>query len=190
VGALYTALMAESPVLLLSGHAPRDQLGMGAFQEMRQADIAAPLAKAAWTSESADRVVGDLENALRIATSGRPGPVHLSLPTDCLERETGAGPGAATPESAAFASFDAGAMVERLRRARRPLILTGPASQTRPGRARMASLEAATGIPVVGMESPRGIADPSLGAFAEMLAQADCVLLLGKRLDFTLKFAL
>jgi acetolactate synthase-1/2/3 large subunit len=188
VGALYTALMAESPVLLLSGHAPRDQLGMGAFQEMRQADIAAPLAKAAWTSESADRVVGDLENALRIATSGRPGPVHLSLPTDCLERETGAGPGAATPESAAFASFDAGAMVERLRRARRPLILTGPASQTRPGRARMASLEAATGIPVVGMESPRGIADPSLGAFAEMLAQADCVLLLGKRLDFTLKF--
>jgi acetolactate synthase-1/2/3 large subunit len=38
------------------------------------------------------------------------------------------------------------------------------------------------------MESPRGIADPSLGAFAEVLRQADCVLLLGKRLDFTLKF--
>src|SRR5262249_26924741 len=38
------------------------------------------------------------------------------------------------------------------------------------------------------MESPRGIADPSLGAFAEVLAQADCILLLGKRLDFTLKF--
>jgi acetolactate synthase-1/2/3 large subunit len=36
------------------------------------------------------------------------------------------------------------------------------------------------------MESPRGINDPSLGAFAEMLAEADCVLLLGKRLDFTL----
>ena len=52
----------------------------------------------------------------------------------------------------------------------------------------MAALEAACGIPVVGMESPRGIADPSLGAFAEILAQADCVLLLGKRLDFTLKF--
>ena len=38
------------------------------------------------------------------------------------------------------------------------------------------------------MESPRGMSDPSLGAFAEVLAQADCVLLLGKRLDFTLKF--
>src|SRR5437762_3047146 len=46
VAALYTALMAESPVVLLSGHAPRSELGTGAFQEMRQADVAAPLAKA------------------------------------------------------------------------------------------------------------------------------------------------
>jgi acetolactate synthase-1/2/3 large subunit len=38
------------------------------------------------------------------------------------------------------------------------------------------------------MESPRGLADASLGRFAKMLAQADCVLLLGKRLDYTLKF--
>ena len=38
------------------------------------------------------------------------------------------------------------------------------------------------------MESPRGVADPALGALAEMLVQADAVLLLGKRLDFTLKF--
>jgi len=53
----------------------------------------------------------------------------------------------------------------------------------------MAALEEATGIPVVCMESPRGIADPGLGAFAQVLAQADCILLLGKRLDFTLKFA-
>ncbi|HNY48458.1 MAG TPA: thiamine pyrophosphate-binding protein, partial [Casimicrobium sp.] len=42
VSALYTAQMAESPVVLLSGHAPNNQLGMGAFQEMRQADLAAP----------------------------------------------------------------------------------------------------------------------------------------------------
>jgi acetolactate synthase-1/2/3 large subunit len=70
----------------------------------------------------------------------------------------------------------------------RPLILAGPASLTRLGRSRLAALEAATGIPCVGMESPRGINDPSLGAFAEMLARADCILLLGKRLDFTLAF--
>jgi acetolactate synthase-1/2/3 large subunit len=37
------------------------------------------------------------------------------------------------------------------------------------------------------MESPR-IADPSLGAVADVLAQADLAVLLGKKLDFTLKF--
>jgi acetolactate synthase-1/2/3 large subunit len=52
----------------------------------------------------------------------------------------------------------------------------------------MASVENSTGVPVICMESPRGVADPGLGAFAEVLAQADCILLLGKRLDFTLKF--
>src|SRR5579863_10678532 len=31
VSALYTAQMAESPVVLLSGHAPTDQLGLGSF---------------------------------------------------------------------------------------------------------------------------------------------------------------
>jgi acetolactate synthase-1/2/3 large subunit len=68
------------------------------------------------------------------------------------------------------------------------MILVGPTGLTRRGRALATALEDAAGIPVVGMESPRGMADPSLGAFAEMLAQADCVLLIGKRLDFTLQF--
>jgi acetolactate synthase-1/2/3 large subunit len=45
-----------------------------------------------------------------------------------------------------------------------------------------------THVPVIGMESPRGTIDPSLGAFAEVLAQADLIVLLGKQLDFTLRF--
>ena len=40
ISALYGALMSESPVVLLSGHAPRAQLGRGAFQEMDQAAVA------------------------------------------------------------------------------------------------------------------------------------------------------
>ncbi|MEP7070271.1 MAG: thiamine pyrophosphate-dependent enzyme, partial [Usitatibacter sp.] len=186
----YTARMAEAPVVLLSGHAPVGQLGMGAFQEMGQADIAAPLAKASWMNESADAVADDVARAVDIALAGRPGPVHLSLPSDCLEGEAAASR-AHTGVSAGSdpgSLFDARPFVERLRAAKRPLILTGPVSLTRVGRERMARLEEAAGVAVVGMESPRGIADPSLGVFAEILAQADCVLLLGKRLDFTLKF--
>ena len=190
VSALYTAQMAESPVVLLSGHAPMAELGMGAFQEMHQAELSAPVCKVSWTSADAGALAGDVTRALRTARSGRPGPVQMNLPSDALE-------GAAPQDGAADASLfeplplearTAAAILVRLRRARRPLILMGPACLTRERRRRSAALEEASGIPAIGMESPRGINDPSLGAFAEVLAQADCLLLLGKRLDFTLRF--
>ena len=85
VGALYTALGAESPMVLLSGHAATWELGRGGFQEIRQADMAAPVTKASWTATSAATLGRDIGEAMRIATSGRPGPVHLSLPSDLLE---------------------------------------------------------------------------------------------------------
>src|SRR5687768_15722022 len=87
VGALYTALCSESPLVLISGHAPLDELGKGAFQEMRQADVAAPLAKASWTAQSAETIGDDVARALREA---RKGPVHLSVPTDVLDARTDA----------------------------------------------------------------------------------------------------
>jgi acetolactate synthase-1/2/3 large subunit len=190
VAALYTALMAEAPIVLLSGHAPTRQLGMGAFQELGQVEMAAPVTKAAWACAGADAVAGDLARAVRLARSERPGPVHLSLPTDALEGSASADEGLPgfDPVAQPLAADEAQRMLARLQACQRPVILVGPACMTRPGRALCAALQAATGIPVVGMESPRGITDPSLGAFADMLPQADGVLLLGKRLDFTLKF--
>jgi acetolactate synthase-1/2/3 large subunit len=192
VGGLYTAAMAESPVVLLSGHAPNGQLGTGAFQEMRQADIAAPLTKLSFTSASADEIAGDLARAIRTARSGRCGPVHLSLPTDCLDGEAddASVPGAEAflAETAALDAETADAMLARLRQAQRPVVMAGPGLMTRTGRAALSTLEGALQIPVIGMESPRGLADSSLGAVAPLLAQTDCVLLLGKRLDYTLKF--
>ena len=38
------------------------------------------------------------------------------------------------------------------------------------------------------MNSPRGLADPTLGALAELLPEADLIVLLGKALDFTSRF--
>src|SRR5690606_29677010 len=87
VGALYTALANESPMVLLSGHAATDELGRGGFQEIAQAEMARPVAKASWTSTSAASLGEDVAEALRIARTGRPGPVHLSLPSDLLDEE-------------------------------------------------------------------------------------------------------
>jgi acetolactate synthase-1/2/3 large subunit len=181
VSALYTALEAESPVVLLSGHAALGELGKGAFQEMRQAQLAAPVTKASWTVQSADRLADDLARALREARSGRPGPVHLSVPQDVLEASTGSEPRG----DFSVARARSNPFPDELMQAKRPLVVAGPAMMRQPA---LRELEAASGVPVIGMESPRGVNDPSLGHLTQVLLQADAVLLLGKRLDFTLKF--
>src|SRR3954451_25283644 len=86
VAALYNALASESPLLLLSGHAPLNELGRGAFQEMAQADLARPVTKASWTAQSAAALGSDIAKAFQLASAGRPGPVHISLPVDLLEQ--------------------------------------------------------------------------------------------------------
>src|SRR3954471_6557064 len=90
VGALFTALGAESPMVLLSGHAATWELGRGGFQELAQAEMAKPVTKASWTA-SATAILGhDIAEAILIAMSGRPGPVHVSLPSDLLDARVAA----------------------------------------------------------------------------------------------------
>ena len=190
--ALCSALAGESPVLLLSGHAPTNQLGDGAFQELPQATMAAPVTKLSLTAGHAESLAEDLARCIRVALSGRPGPTHLSLPTDLLEAEVG--PLAAPPASAfarramPLAAASAAMVAEAIAQARRPLLLGAPALCSPAGFAAMAAVELACGLPVVPMNSPRGLNDPSLGAFREPLAAADLIVLIGKPLDFTLGF--
>jgi acetolactate synthase-1/2/3 large subunit len=194
VSALYTALAAESPLILLSGHVGRNEVGRGAFQELRQADFAAPVTKAAWTVESAASLGHDIAKAARIATSARPGPVHLSLPFDLLEEEIADAP-ALWPASDAFLAVPmllsdvaADATHAVLASAQRPVILVGPTLCDAPGKALQQRLAETTRAPVVGMENPRGLNDATNGAFAEMLPRADLVVLLGRPHDFAIKF--
>jgi acetolactate synthase-1/2/3 large subunit len=193
IGALCTACASESPVLLLSGHASLAELGLGAFQELRQADLAEPVTKESWTARTAAGMPGDIARAMRIARSGRPGPVHVSLPFDVLEQpvETPAAwpqASAFEPEPMALEPQEAQRILAAIAAAARPLIVAAPGLCTRRGRALMAALEGAIGAPVIPMESPRGINDPALGCCAEVLAEADLIVLLGKPLDFTLRF--
>lgn len=187
VSALYTALASESPLLLISGHAPLDEVGKGAFQEMRQAEVAAPLCKASWTVQSGEALVGDIVRAWREARYGTPGPVHLSIPNDVLDAVIDCSLPAASDFEVRAPVVDEHAVSdlrEALANAKRPLIIAGP-SMMRRGIER---LEDAIGVPVIGMQSPRGMSDPSLGRGAAALKKADVVVLAGKRLDFSLNF--
>ncbi len=192
--ALVTALGQESPVVLLSGHAATWELGRGGFQELRQADMAAPAAKASWTASNAETLGVEVAQALRIARAGRPGPVHLSLPSDLLDREV-AQADISWPEPGSFALAPvelgepaANVILDLIASAKRPLLIAGPQLANRSGRDLLARIEATIGVPTCIMESPRGIKDATLGAFGTLTGHADLVVLLGKALDFTLQF--
>ncbi len=194
VGALFTALGQETPMLLLSGHTETDQLGRGGFQELRQVQMAEPVSKAAWMATDTTRVGMDIAHAIRTATSGRPGPVHVSLPSDVLDA-TVPESDVAWPTAEDFATppvrltdMAADVIAGLLATAKRPLVIGAPVLATRPGRDLLRRIETTLGIPACLSEGPRGFNDASLGAYASVAARADMVLLLGKALDFTLKF--
>jgi acetolactate synthase-1/2/3 large subunit len=192
--ALVTAQGQESPLVLLSGHTETTQLGRGGFQELRQAEMAAPVAKASWTATATETLGAEVAKAIRIARSGRPGPVHLSLPSDLLDATVPAD-AIAWPEVGAFTASPvelseaaAEAILDIVATAERPFLLGGPRLANRSGRDLLRRIEAATQIPTAIMESPRGFNDATLGAFADAICRADLIILLGKALDFTLKF--
>ena len=191
VSALYSALMAESPVLSLSGHAPISRLGQGPFQEMAQALMAAPVCKAAWTVEQAEKLSDDITRAFNLCRDGRPGPVHLSLPVDLLESYVAAWPEtqSVVEPLPSLTGSETESLATALCAANRPLVLAGASFARGSAAEALRKLEAASGIPCIAMESPRGLSDPALGALAECVAASDRILLLAKRPDFSLAFA-
>ncbi|HJU47927.1 MAG TPA: thiamine pyrophosphate-binding protein, partial [Gaiellaceae bacterium] len=81
---VHTAFQDSTPLLLLIGQVERSALGREAFQEVDYRRMFGPLAKWVDEVEQAERLPELVARAFRVASSGRPGPVVLSLPEDVL----------------------------------------------------------------------------------------------------------
>jgi len=158
-----------------------------------QSATARPVTKASWTAASTLSLAEDIGRAISIARSARPGPVHLSLPSDLLDATVGASvvswPKPHQLQGVELHEGVADAILSAIQAATKPVILAGPHLSNCQGRSLLAELEQITGVPTVVLESPRGVADATIGAFADILPQADIIVLLGKALDFTLCWA-
>ncbi|MEH6945061.1 thiamine pyrophosphate-dependent enzyme [Bacillus sp. JJ722] len=82
---LHTAMQDSTPVVAFLGQVEREYIGKEAFQEVDLAAFFGHICK--WTVEiqDANRIPELVNRAFHIATSGRPGPVVVSLPHDMLE---------------------------------------------------------------------------------------------------------
>ncbi len=84
VTAVANAYYASSPLLLIGGAAPLNQQGRGALQEMEQVALLRPITKWSVAIHETARIPELLTQAVRIALSGRPGPVFVEIPFDVL----------------------------------------------------------------------------------------------------------
>ena len=124
---VHTARQDSTPMVVLLGHVETPFLGREAFQEVDLAAFFAPIAKWTATVHRADRLAEFIERGLRIATTGRPGPVMLALPADLLGENVPVPPGTgmtSVPRPAPGPE-EVRVVARRLAEARRPVIIAG-----------------------------------------------------------------
>ena len=186
VSALYSATMSETPLLLISGDAASHFDGKGAFQELDQISVTRTITKIALRPTQLKDILPALAKAIATSLAGTPGPAHLALPFDVLSSSSKLEPLPPTDQidAAGLPSTGTKELVDALKKAQRPIFITGP--QCNPSRqpAANAALSAKLGMPLICLESARGLADPLYGNFPEILASADLIILMGKRGDY------
>ena len=205
---LANAFHSESPLLSISGSAELSELGRGAMQEIDQVGMARPITKGAWMVTDVRRIPDMIAHALRVAYSGRRGPVHLTIPVDIQQQRvsedeiTFYAPGEYRGSGAAQASAEQITQaIDILRRAERPLIVAGSAAAySRSGDALRQFIETAR-LPLLTEGDARGLVsdehpyclgffDQGLSQAARKIRDADAVVLLGRKQDLIAGYAM
>lgn len=199
VTAMTNAHLERVPVLLIGGCPPRPQDDLGPLQGIDHAAILAPVTRSSRTLRVAEQIARDLDKAWAMADGdgNPPGPVYVEIPTDVL-RETV--PDACVldehlqPKARRVLRPDPDQVARAaavLRAARRPLVVTGRGAQ-RAGAALTRLLDASGAVYLDTQES-RGLVDPAhasvVGAVrARAMQEADCVLVVGRKLDYQMAY--
>ncbi|WP_017604508.1 thiamine pyrophosphate-dependent enzyme [Nocardiopsis alkaliphila] len=124
---VHTAMQDSTPMIVFLGQAETERLGREAFQEVDLTAFYAPITKWSTTVHRADRLAEVTARAIRIATTGRPGPVAIAVPGDLFGQRVGDRP---IPEPFVaprppLADADRDRLAHWLTRAVRPVIIAG-----------------------------------------------------------------
>ncbi|MEE9415549.1 MAG: thiamine pyrophosphate-dependent enzyme, partial [Acidimicrobiales bacterium] len=192
------AWRANSPILVIGGQGPFDNLRRGSLQEMDHVSVMRPITKWADACYQTQRIGEYIELAVRTAMSGVPGPAFLEIPMDVLhaplDLETVTLPTFRDYRVASTASTE---RIEEaltiLRSARQPMIMAGTALKWSEGADDLRAFVEATRMPCFTNGMGRGqLAMSHLQFFnrtrKDGLSGADVVVLAGTPLDFRMKF--
>src|SRR4051794_22385131 len=127
MSAMASALMNNSPMVVLGGRAPAMRWGQGSLQEIDHVPFVRPVTKFAATPDSTADIPGLVDDAFAAAITPRTGPAFGDFPLDYVFMEgdaadTGA---AARPEIPAVDGDALERAAALLRDAERPVIMAG-----------------------------------------------------------------
>ncbi|MCY4245241.1 MAG: thiamine pyrophosphate-binding protein [Gammaproteobacteria bacterium] len=209
VPAMMEAWGERSPVIFVTGSSTLKRRGAGGFKEIDDVAIAAPLTKFSASITDGARISEFVDRAFKIAQSGYPGAVHLSLPVDIMfssfDEDAGLAerpferahrpPARAWPEPARLAEA-----VGLVAEAKRPLLIGGHGVWWSGREDQLKTAAARLGIPVFNIPYHRkllpaesaahmGLADIHQYPPAKFaLEEADVVVMCGGRLDNQMNF--
>jgi acetolactate synthase-1/2/3 large subunit len=197
VTAIANAYLDCVPTLFIGGAAPLVDAEMLPLQGgIDQLAMLRPITKWAHRITHTHRIPDLVAQALRVATTGRPGPVFLEIPVDVLfkrvEEHDVFFPQHVRPEAAPAPSCSAiEQAIDWLQEAERPVILAGGGSWFSGAATELLAFAEHTGIPVFANSKARGMVPDdhplsgrsfmTLGALTQMGSAPDVVLLLGAR---------
>jgi acetolactate synthase I/II/III large subunit len=209
VPAMMEAWGERSPVIFVTGSSTLKRRGSGGFKEIDDVAIAAPLTKHSISITDGTRISEFVDRAWKIATSGYPGAVHLSLPVDIMfssfDEDAGLEerPFVRTAQRAPRAWPDPealGPILDIIAGAKRPMFIGGHGVWWSGAEHKLEATGLALGIPIFNVpyhqkllgedsEAYMGLADihqyqPSKQA----LEAADVVVMVGGRLDNQMNF--
>ena len=156
------AWLDATPVLFITGSPPLREVATNPLQGgFDQVAMAAPVTKWAHRITNVERIPDLVDKAVRIALSGRPGPVYLEVPIDIMfgpmaEKDLVL-PGRPALSARPAPSPEAVTRIlDLLAAASRPAIIVGGGALSKRCAAELAEFARRTGTPVVRPRSPRG----------------------------------
>ena len=197
VTGIASAFLARTPLLVISARVPDPQAGMGALEEVPQADLVRPICRYVREVSDARHVLSGLRMAVAMAlgNDGPPGPVYVDFAPNLLRQPiakwhldsrwfTAVGRSARLPGRDRIAEA-----ATLIRDSRRPLVIGGRGAHGT-GIVSERFLRA-TGCVYLDTRESRGALPPdnpcSIPALrTRAVAEADLVITLGRRLDFEL----
>jgi acetolactate synthase I/II/III large subunit len=200
VTGLADAYMDSVPLVVISGQVPMSLIGTDAFQEIDAVGISRACTKHNYLVTKAADLPRILKEAFYLASTGRPGPVHVDIPKDVTAE-------IATfeyPDSVSLETYNPtvkGNMrqikkaVTAIAEAKKPLFYLGGGVKAANATEIIREIATMTGIPAVETLNARGtlgVDHPSLismvgmhGSYAANMAmsECDCMIAFGPRFD-------